>query len=485
MIWLLALRNIVRNKKNSLVILLLITVITFLFFVGNSLISRSEQSLKEAFADSLTGDVVIQKRGELTMNLFGANAPVIDEYFAIPVLPAYDVVMEILKAEPGVAEITSQVSGKAYLDVFGVREGVLIAGVEPESYFPLFPGIMLEEGRFLRSGEYGALITRERAERIAAVSGQKPVPGTPLLFTSGGEAGFKIREVPLTGIFSYKNPGQFMNEIIILDPQTARVLGSIQVASSESPVSGEAADLLDVPLDDLFSGAFLDDALSGTEEEGGWFSQAGGLVLGGHESREDQPLIGGDWNFIILRLGKGIRPAGIIDSLNRKLAPYGVLAVNWRIAAGNAAILMLLIQLLFNAGVFLVSVAGIIAAVNILLIAVFKRTREIGTLRAIGAQDSYIRFLILGENGIIACAAGGIGILGGYWFFKFLNALDLVISNSLLASLLGGAPVLRLGFFPATAGLSFILAVSLGLAASLYPVETAVRIDPIVAVRQG
>jgi hypothetical protein len=277
-----------------------------------------------------------------------------------------------------------------------------------------------------------------------------------------------------------------MNEIVILDPQTARVLSSIQVASSESMVSGEAAELLDAPLDDLFSGAFSDSdvALSGTEE-GGWFSREEGLFSGGHEFREDEPLIGGDWNFIILRLKKGIGPAGIINSLNRKLAPYGVLAVNWRMAAGNAAILMLLIQLLFNAGVFLVSVAGIIATINILLIAVFKRTREIGTLRAIGAQDGYIRFLILGENGIIACAAGGIGVLGGHWFFQFLNTLEIVISNPLLASLLGGGPVLRLGFFPGTAVLSFILAVILGLAASLYPVETAVRIDPIVAVRQG
>ncbi|MDR2370858.1 MAG: FtsX-like permease family protein [Treponema sp.] len=486
MIFLIAFRNIIRNKKNSFVVILLIAVITFLFFIGNSLIGRSERSLHESFAESLTGDAVIQKSEEITMNLFGANTPVIDEFFAIPVMPAYAAVMDVVRAEPGIAGITSQVSCKAYLDFAGVRETALLAGIDAGSYFPLFEGITLEEGRFIASGEYGGMITAERADRIAQKTGVRPVAGDPMLFTSAGKTGFKIREVPLTGIFRYRNPGQFMNEVILVDPQTARVLAAIQVASSDAGVDKEALDLLDVSMDGIFGGA---SAGEGEYPAGAFSGEAGFSVekLSSFLSSNQEEVIpsaGGDWNFIILKFKKGLPAQAVIASLNKKLAPYGVRAVNWRAAAGFSAIIVLLVQALFNSGMFLVSVAGIIASVNILLISVFRRTREIGTLRAIGAEDAYIRSLVLGENGLLAFLAGLLGVCGGYVFIRCINSLDLRIPNTLIASLLGGETV-SLVFFPDTAALSLTAAVVLGLAASLYPVETAVRIDPMEAVRQG
>ncbi|MDR1288416.1 MAG: FtsX-like permease family protein [Treponema sp.] len=489
MILLLAFRNIIRNKKNSLIVVLLIMVITFLFFIGNSLIGRSEQSLHEAFVESLTGDAVIQKSGDVVMNLFGANVPVIDEFFTIPMLPAYDTVMEAVLAEQGIAGITSQVSCKVYLDLGGVREAALLAGVDTDTYFSLFDGIRLEEGRFPVSGEYGGMITSERADRIAEKTGIRPEAGDSMLFTSAGKTGFKIREVPLTGIFSYRNPGQFMNEVILADPQTARVLASIQVASSDVAVGGEALDLLDVSVDGLFGEDFSagEDFSGGAGNAGsgdGLFSAAALASFLSASKEANVPLAGGDWNFIILKFRKGISVSAAIASLNRKLLPYGVRAVDWRMAAGISAILMLMVQALFNSGMFLVSVAGGIAAVNILLVSVFRRTREIGTLRAIGAEDAYIRGLILGENGILAAAAGVLGILAGYVCIRLVNSLNLRIPNALIASLLGGETV-HLVFIPGMAGLSLAAAAVLGFAASLYPVETAVRIDPVEAVRQG
>jgi ABC-type lipoprotein release transport system permease subunit len=482
MFFFLALRNIARNRKNSGIIALLIAVITFLFFIGNSVIAKADRGVREAFVESLTGDMVLEKAEDVTMNLFGANTPIIDSYFTIPVLPAYDAAMELVAAESGIAGITSQVSGKAYLDMMDVREAVLLCGVDADTYFSLFPGIVLEEGRFLRGGEYGAMITAERAVRIEKQTGQRPVMGTPMLLTSGGALGFKIREVPLVGIYSYQNPGQFMNEIVIIDPQTVRVLNSIQVASAAvNPDAEESvSDLLQIDLDDIFGDDF---AADNEIVEAGFSAEALQNYLSESKDEEIEET-GGDWNFIILRLEKGESVPAFISSLNKKIEPYGLTAVNWRIAAGTSAILMLLIQSLFNAGVFLVSVAGVITAINILLIAVFRRTREIGTLRAIGASDGYIRSLILTENLVIALVAGFAGVLGGNLFIRWINGQGLLIPNDLIVSLLGG-PVLQLDFLPQIAFFSFFVAVLLGFAASVYPVEAAVRIVPMAAVRRG
>jgi ABC-type lipoprotein release transport system permease subunit len=479
----LVLRNIARNKKNSAIIALLVAVITFLFFIGNSALGRSNQGIRQAFVQSLTGDVVLETKGNVTMNLFSANTPIIDNFFTIPDLPAYDAVMEIATAEDGIAGITSQVSGKAVLDFLGVREPVFLCGIDASSYFSMFPGIVLEEGRFLRAGEYGAMITADRAQRIEKQSGFYPETGAPMLLTSGGNTGFKIREVPLVGIFSYANPGQFMNEIVIIDPQTVRALNSIQVAgSSNAEVESDDLRLLTADPDDIFDEIF---ALPETNVDDSVFS-ADTLKKFLTETREDEDtvLTGGSWNFIIIRLEEGKSSSAFIASLNKKIESYGVTAVDWRVAAGVTAILLLLIQWLFNAGIFLVCVASIITVINILLISVFRRTREIGTLRAIGASDSYISSLILQENFIIAVIAGIAGVFGGCLFIQWINVLEFQIPNELLASLLGGS-VLTLEFLPNIAGTSFVLAVVLGLAASIYPVYTTVRIEPMAALRQG
>jgi ABC-type lipoprotein release transport system permease subunit len=496
----LIIKNIVRSKKNSLLIILLVASITFLFFIGNSIIGSSDRGLRDAYIDSLTGDVVLQKISPVTMNLFGANTPVIDEFFVIPEFPAFDRILGLALEEPGVRAVTSQVSTKAFLDILNVRSPALICGVDPDTYFEVFPGLILEAGRFLRPGEYGAMITDERARQIEDRSGVYPEIGIPLLLTAGGSLGFKIRELPLVGIYRYKNSGPLMNEIIITDPQTARVLASIQVASSDVQPGREALGLLDAPMDDLFGGipGFDEDGMpamdvqaAGTmmpdalpEEEEGLSPDSIADYLGSFTNDEPEILFGGDWNFIILRLEPGVSAGKVLDSLNKKINPMGAVAVNWRIAAGNSAILLFLLQAIFNGGIFLMSTAGIIAAVNILLISVFKRTSEIGTLRAIGAGDGYIRILILGENLILSCAAGCLGILAGSWSIYAANRAGITISNELIASLLGGS-VLNLYVIPPVAALSFGVALFLGVAASVFPVETAVRIDPIVAVRQG
>ncbi|MDR2658694.1 MAG: FtsX-like permease family protein [Spirochaetaceae bacterium] len=504
MIFLLAVRDIVRNRKNSIIITLLISVITALFFTGNSLFTRSNSGLRQSYVDNLTGDIIIEKKTDVSMNLFGANAPVIEDFFSIPVIGSYLNIMEILKGFPEIQAYTSQVSVQSYFEVFNFRSGALLCGVDAATYFDLFPGIQLVSGDFLKAGEYGAMITRERAAEIERVSGQKLEIGTPLMFTSAGDIGFRIREVPLAGIFSYTAKGRFINDVIIIDVQTARALAEIQVATSDVEAGAEQLSLLDnaLNIDDIFGGELFMEASPVNPSEGGAYSEGGEHTeLGGvsplesaldyfFENNENLSDLsgagdfssGGDWNFIIIRLKKGADSGRVIKRLNVELQKFDAIALNWRFAAGGSAILILLLQALFNAGIALVGFAGVIAIINIMLIAVFRRTREIGTLRAIGAGDFYIRALILCENGIIGIFAGLIGVIAGIVVLRIVNGMNININNELIAGLLGG-DVLAVDFSPFTVLLSFLTAFVLSIIASIYPVETAVKIQPIVAIR--
>ncbi|MDR2097487.1 MAG: FtsX-like permease family protein [Spirochaetaceae bacterium] len=494
MIFLLAVRNILRNKKNSVVIMLLIGVISALFFIGNSVFARSNRGLRQSYVDNLTGDIIIEKKADVTMNLFGANAPIIGEYFAIPVLGAYNDILKELSVFPEIEGYAGQVSVICKIDALDTRSNALLCGVDAASYFDMFPGIEILEGSFLAPGEYGAMITRRRADEIEKSSGKKVEIGMPLLFTSAGESGFKIRETPLTGIFSYTAKGQFMDEIVIVDVQTARALAAIQIATSDVEPDAEEISLLDSALgiDDLFdaeappgysapddtppeTSVFEHFFLEGETEnaEGGGIGEIGGGV---------NDFSGGDWNFIILRLEKGASAGRVIAELNKVLPDFDAVALDWRFAAGNAAILILLLQTLFNSGAALAGLTGVIAIINIMLIAVFRRTREIGTLRAIGASGAYIRSLILCENSVIGVFAGFTGIASGALVLNAVNRLHITIENELIAGLLGG-DVLTIDFSMSAAILSFTAALVLSVLASIYPVETAVKIQPIVAIR--
>jgi ABC-type lipoprotein release transport system permease subunit len=438
--------------------------------------------MRDVYINGITGDVVIEKSGDVTMNLFGANIAVVDELFTIPFLPAYDEIAALLEEDPRVVGVTSQVSSKAFLDVENYREPVLICGVSADTYFRLFPSIELMRGEFLKDGELGAMISMEKARSIERTIGRFPEIGAKILLTSGGNIGFKIREAPLVGIFQYKNAGQFMNEIVITDPRTARSLSTIQSAVSDVETSHQAAAILEtMDVDALFGdgGVLLQAEIEAGNEISPDTVQSL-LRSGTNLIQTESSDIG--WNFLVIRLNSTVSVSRFISELNQKIAEYGAVAIDWRTAAGESAMTLIIIQTLFNSGLTLVIIVGVMAIINILLISVFKRKREIGALRAVGASDWNIRSLILGENLALSCIAGFFGVLFGILILNSINNMRISIPNRLLASLLGGQ-TLTIGVSLQSAATSLALAVAVGLGASLYPVEAAVRIEPADALR--
>ncbi|MCL2111424.1 MAG: ABC transporter permease [Clostridiales bacterium] len=120
------------------------------------------------------------------------------------------------------------------------------------------------------------------------------------------------------------------------------------------------------------------------------------------------------------------------------------------------------------AGIAAISLlVGGIGVMNIMLVSITERTREIGTRKAIGATNGEIRLQFIVEAIVICLVGGAIGIVLG-------SALGAV-----------GAGLLN---FPAQASVSSIIlsvgvSTAIGLFFGFYPANKAARLDPIDALR--
>ena len=127
--------------------------------------------------------------------------------------------------------------------------------------------------------------------------------------------------------------------------------------------------------------------------------------------------------------------------------------------------------LLLGTGLLSLFVGGI-NIMNIMLVTVTERTREIGVRRAIGASPGAILIQFLLEAGTIALAGGVIGVLGGI----FLSwAIALLLTHAL------GAWSLHVEMW--SVGLGLGLSLSTGIVFGLFPAWRAARLDPVEALR--
>jgi putative ABC transport system permease protein len=116
---------------------------------------------------------------------------------------------------------------------------------------------------------------------------------------------------------------------------------------------------------------------------------------------------------------------------------------------------------------------GGVVVMNIMLVSVTERIREIGVRKALGARKRDIVRQFLVESVVLATVGGALGIMGAAIFsFGLAQVLGSIMSASFSAPVRLWAVLLALGVSGAT-----------GLVAGIYPAGRAAALDPVVALR--
>jgi putative ABC transport system permease protein len=112
-------------------------------------------------------------------------------------------------------------------------------------------------------------------------------------------------------------------------------------------------------------------------------------------------------------------------------------------------------------------VVGGIVIMNIMLMSVTERTREIGLRMSLGARRGDLMMQVLIESVLLALGGGGVGILAG------------ATAAALLGAFLQVALRVSAGYVVLSIGVSSVV----GVVSGWYPARRAASLDPVVALR--
>jgi len=490
-----AFRNLREHKAKTLIVGIIITMGISILIIGNSMMDTATAGIKRAYWSNYTGHIILSAAMDEQLTLFGRqdmtsmNEPV-------PRIPEYFSIFEYCSSHPEIESLNPQTASRAIMSAEEIegREMVLLFGIDADLYRNIFPeNLDLLAGDFLKPGEEGILLSEVGKNQFEETTGRSLQPGDKVLLTGiNSSSGMKIRELTVRGIFRFKQSNPQLDRVSLVDINNLRILegltltpeGELYLDESEQSLLGDFSE------NDLFGDnpgdtaeTLLIEEIASTGKDLSAEAMSG--LFGSLEQRKQfSQTDSGAWHFLLIKLKDPGQIAGVTADINSFLTDRKIDAEvsDWLSFAGMGAEMAYSIKNVFNILILIIAVVAVIIIMNTLVISVTERIPEIGTMRAIGAQKSFVRRMILMETAMISGIFGLIGILLGAGVLGLLYMSGIQAPNFFFEVIFGGKvlhPVLSLQAL----GISLVVVFIVAIAASLYPVSIALKVKPVTAMQ--
>lgn len=168
---------------------------------------------------------------------------------------------------------------------------------------------------------------------------------------------------------------------------------------------------------------------------------------------------------ILLKDAQGLK-SSLKDISNWLLTnKYPVKAVDWQTASGMVGQLVNLLGLIIVVSLFIIFLIVLVIINNSIMISIIERTKEIGTLRAVGASRTFVSSLFLVETLVTALIGALFGAVLGVFLLLYWGKVGIAAWHDILTFLFSGPRL-----YPV---INWTLALSLPILLSLVAVATA------------
>ena len=423
-----AARNLAAHRRRNLFLGAALAAVTFLLVLLGSLTSGMEAAMTESATTLMTGHVNVGGFYKVTS---ASSAPLVSEY--------PKVLAEVRRVVPEIEYFTVRGRGWAKAVSESTSMDLVLGGVDVTREPALRRVLRIKEGRLEDLAQPNTVLLFEgQADRLKVSVNDVLTLSAPTDRGVNNTADVRVaaiaRNVGLLSAFSAFIQGETLRQLYGLNVTTT---GAIHLYLKDPRTASSVAARLRADL-----------------------GRAGWRVM----EPEAQPY----WMKLMQTVPSADWTGQKLDvtTADDEMGQFKQFILALRVVTG------LLVTILM-----LVVVIGIL---NTLAIAIRERTREIGTLRAIGMQRGKVRWLILLETGLLGVAGTAAGAIAAAAIAAGLNALGIALPESMQIFLAQE----RLTFLvqPATIAADVLFLAAVTIAASWFPARRAARLKPITAM---
>jgi putative ABC transport system permease protein len=459
-----ALRYLFRRKVRMAMIGVLVFIGTIVIVLGDSFSLSAKHFSREAIINYFTGDVIIYSaRTKEKPSPFAFTTP-------LPVLGRPGQIEAWLTANSAVAAhvAIAQNFGQLSIDKNGKKTDVpfIFYAVDPVRYRATFPNIEMVKGPFYNTdpdgSPTGVVLSAFQVENYAKnysvdfAAGDKV---TLLSLTEGGSV--NAASSSIVGIYKPKRYANVFNYISFLDIVSYSQLYNFTGVDTASLPRGYNNALAMNSDDDIFGLANSQD-------------------FGKLDTRElvSQELSG--YTLIAVKLKDHTAAAQFIADVEKQ--GFDVKTATWRDASAFFANVATIIQSVIYGATFLIFLIVVFILANTLIISVLERTGEIGTLRAMGGEKSFITAIFIWESLLLNGAAALAGMVVSAVLLLIVDRGSGVWLPDVMSQYLVGGGGLPLLFSLRPFIEAGVLVVVVSALATLYPIRVATAITPLKAM---